>query len=238
MGIDVTTTFPEEATALPVIGFGQNLAPEPVLGLRPTLVLANEMTGPPEVLDQIRNAGVPVEVFPMGSSFDDVVSKITGVASLVGNAEAGVALADRVSAEIAEAQALAASVDADPRVAFVYTRGPQVVFLFGLGSATQAMIEGAGAIDAAAETGVFGAAPLTPEALVAAAPEVLVFPEAGFGALGGPEAVLELPGVAQTPAGQEMAFLVYDEAYFFNLGPRVGQALREFVLDLYPELAG
>ncbi len=98
------------------------------------------------------------------------------------------------------------------------------------------MIEGAGAIDAGAEAGVFGAAPLTPEALVAAAPDILVLPESGLGALGGPGALLELPGVAQTPAGENGAFLAYDEAYFFNLGPRVGQALKDFVLDLYPEL--
>ena len=30
-------------------------------------------------------------------------------------------------------------------MAFIYSRGPQVVFLFGAGSATQTMIEGAGA---------------------------------------------------------------------------------------------
>lgn len=104
--------------------------------------------------------------------------------------------------------------------------------------ATQAMIEGAGAIDAGVESGVFGPAPLTPEALVAAAPEVIVLPEAGLEALGGLDAFLALPGVADTPAAQNDAFLAYDEAYFFNLGPRAGQALDEFVRDLYPDIAG
>jgi iron complex transport system substrate-binding protein len=120
----------------------------------------------------------------------------------------------------------------------VYVRGPQVLLLFGAGMPTQGMIEGAGAIDAGAKTGVFGPVTLTPEALLAAAPAVIVLPEAGLAALGGIEAFLELPGVADTPAGQNDAFLAYDEAYFFNLGPRAGQALDEFVRDLYPGIGG
>ncbi len=136
------------------------------------------------------------------------------------------------------ARALAATDDSDPKIAYVYVRGPQVVFLFGAGMPTQGMIEGAGAIDAGAEAGVFGPAPLTPKALVAAAPDLIVLPEAGLAALGGIEASLELPGVAETPAAQNDAFLDYDEAYFFNLGPRAGQALDEFVRDLYPEIGG
>jgi iron complex transport system substrate-binding protein len=94
------------------------------------------------------------------------------------------------------------------------------------------MIEGAGAIDAGAASGVQGLVPVTPEAIVAAAPEVIVLPELGLEALGGVEVFLGIPGVADTPAGQNENFLVYDEAYFFNLGPRTGIALAEFVEDL------
>jgi iron complex transport system substrate-binding protein len=67
---------------------------------------------------------------------------------------------------------------------------------------------------------------------------VIVLPESGLEALGGIEAFLALPGVADTPAAQNEAFLAYDEAYFFNLGPRAGQALNEFIRDLYPGIAG
>jgi iron complex transport system substrate-binding protein len=79
---------------------------------------------------------------------------------------------------------------------------------------------------------------LTPEALLAAAPDVIVLPEAGLAALGGIEAFQALPGVGETPAVQSGNLLTYDEAFFFNLGPRVGQALDQFISDLYPDLAG
>ena len=241
VGVDVTTTYPPEAAALNdqggTVGFAQQLTAEAVLRFEPTLVIGDQQVGPPEAIEQLRAAGIPVVILETQTTLDGVETKITQVAELLGVPDEGAALAERVMGEINMARDLASSDDSDPRVAFVYVRGPQVVFLFGEGVATQAMIEGAGAIDAGAETGVIGPAPLTPEALVAAAPAVIVLPEAGLEALGRIEAFLALPGVAETPAARNEAFLAYDEAYFFNLGPRTGQALEEFIRDLYPGIA-
>jgi len=241
VGVDVTTTYPPEAAALneqgETVGFAQQLTAEAVLRFEPTLVIGDQQVAPPEALEQLRGAGIPVVILETQATLEGVEIKINQVAEILGVPDEGIALAERVMGEINAARELAAGDDSNPSAAYVYVRGPQVVFLFGAGMATQAMIEGAGAIDTGAESGVFGPAPLTPEALVAAAPEVIVLPEAGLAALGGIEAFLALPGVADTPAAQNEAFLVYDEAYFFNLGPRAGQALDEFVRDLYPGIA-
>lgn len=239
VAIDVTTTFPEEAVDLPSVGFGQMLAAEAVLAMEPTVVLANDLTEPAEAIAQIRSAGIPVVVLATGGSFDAVGHKIRTVAEIVGMTAEGDALASQVDAEIAAATTLAATAETTPRVAFIYTRGPQLMLLFGIGIGTNAMIEGANGIDVGAEMMIFGAAPLSAEALIAAAPDVIVFPEAGLAALGGVAALPgAVPGVADTPAGANGAFLAYDEAFFFNLGPRAGAALMEFVLDLHPDLAG
>lgn len=241
VGVDVTTTYPPAAAALndqgQTVGFAQQLTAEAVLRFEPTLVLGDTQVAPSEVIEQLRGAGIPVVIVETQTTLDGVETKIAQVADILGVPEEGAALADRVMGEIGTARDLAAADESDPKVAFVYVRGPQVVFLFGAGMATQAMIEGAGAIDAGAAAGVFGPALLTPEALVAAAPDVIVLPDAGLEALGGIEAFLGLPGVAETPAAQNEAFLAYDEAYFFNLGPRVGEALDEFIRDLYPDIA-
>jgi iron complex transport system substrate-binding protein len=220
------------------VGFAQLLAAEAVLRFEPTLVIGDQQVGPPEVIEQLRGAGIPVVILETQVTLDGVETKILQVAEILGAQEEGVELADRVMGEIDAAVELAAADDSDPKIAYVYVRGPQVLLLFGAGMPTQGMIEGAGAVDAGAETGVFGPVALTPEALLAAAPAVIVLPEAGLAALGGIEAFLEIPGVADTPAGQNDAFLAYDEAYFFNLGPRAGQALDEFVRDLYPGIGG
>ncbi len=242
VGVDVTTTYPPEAAALndqgETVGFAQRLAAEAVLRFEPTLVIGDQQVGPPEVIEQLRGAGVPVVILETQVTLDGVETKILQVAEILGAPDAGTALAERVMGEIDAARDLASADDSDPKIAYVYVRGPQVLLLFGAGMPTQGMIEGAGAVDAGAETGVFGPVALTPEALLAAAPAVIVLPEAGLAALGGIEAFLELPGVAETPAGQSEAFLAYDEAYFFNLGPRAGQALDDFVRDLYPGIGG
>ena len=242
VGVDVTTTYPPEGAALndqgQTVGFAQQLTAEAVLRFEPTLVIGDTQVAPPEAIEQLREAGIPVVILETQTTLDEVETKINQVAEILDVPDEGAQLAERVMGEIDAARDLAAGDASDPRVAFVYVRGPQVVFLFGAGMATQAMIEGAGAVDAGVESGVFGPAPLTPEALVAAAPDVIVLPEAGLEALGGIEAFLAIPGVNDTPAAQNDAFLVYDEAYFFNLGPRTGRALDEFVQDLYPGIGG
>jgi iron complex transport system substrate-binding protein len=238
VAVDVTTTFPAESEDLPRVGFGQQLAAEPVLAFSPTVVIGDEQIQPSESIEQLRGTGVPVVIFETQTTLAGVETKILQVAEALGVPEAGRQLADRVNQEIADAQALAAQAQEQARVAFVYSRGPQQIFLFGQGMVTQALIEGANAIDTISESGVFAAVPLTPEALVAASPDVIIVPASGVGALGGMEGIAGLPGVGQTPAGQSGAFLVYDDGLFLNFGPRTGEALRRLILDLYPELGG
>jgi iron complex transport system substrate-binding protein len=239
VAVDVTTTYPAETEDLPRVGFGQQLAAEGVLAFEPTLVIGDQLIAPAESIEQLRGAGVPVAIITTQTTLDGAAAKIGDVAAITGAVDVGETLALQVTDDIAAAMDLAAGATEQRRVAFVYTRGPEQLFLFGAGTVTQAMIEGANAIDAIADSGLSGFVPLTPEALVAAAPDVLIAPASGVGALGGPEGVLALPGVAQTPAGQAgpSALLVYDDGLFLNLGPRTGEALHQLVVDLYPELA-
>ncbi|MEE8456803.1 MAG: ABC transporter substrate-binding protein [Acidimicrobiia bacterium] len=240
VAVDITTTYPPEANDLKRsgnnVGFGQALAAEAVLRYEPTLVLGDESIQPTETIEQLRNAGIPVIILKYQTTLPGVEAKIREVAGILGVIAAGEELAGRVVSEIAAAQDRIVQSAVKLRVAYLYTRGPSVLLLFGTGIPTQAMIEGAGAIDVGAALGE-GAIPLTPEALIAAAPDVIVLPESGLDGLGGIDVLLEIPGIAETPAGQNRAFLAYEEAYFFNLGPRVGMALGEFVDDLYPGLA-
>ena len=74
--IDVTTTYPPEATELPVVGFGQMLAPEGVLAFGPTLVIGDQQVGPPEAIEQLRAAGVPVVIIETQTTLDGVAAKI------------------------------------------------------------------------------------------------------------------------------------------------------------------
>jgi len=237
VAVDVTTTYPDEAAALPQVGFGRQLAAEAVLAFSPTVVVGDQQIAPPETIEQIRGAGVPVVILQTRTSLDGIAPKIRDIAEILDVPDAGEDLVARVDAAIAAAEARAAGAADAPRVAFLYVRGPETLLLFGAGMVTQDLIEAAGGVDAGADSGIAGAVPLTPEALVAAAPDVIISPAGGVAALGGVEALAALPGVAETPAGQNGRFLIYDEAAFLGLGPRSGEALDQLVTDLHPDLA-
>ena len=238
VGIDLTTTYPAEAASLPDVGLGRNLNAEAVIGLSPTLVLGDTQVEPITAIEQIRAAGIPVVILQAEVTLEGVIRKIGNVGEILDlPAEASV-LAERVQGEIDDAVALAATTTSEPRAAYLYVRGPETLLLFGNGMPTHFLIEAASAIDAAGDIGVLFAENLSAERLVTAAPEILITPEEGYEIIGGIDAFLALPGVSDTPAGGDRAVLTYDEALLLGMGPRVGEALRQLVIDLHPEIDG
>jgi iron complex transport system substrate-binding protein len=236
IGIDLTTTYPQEALSLPTVGLGRTLTPEGVIGLSPSLVIGDTQVAQNSAIEQIRAAGIPVAIINAESTLPGVSRKIGTIAAILDLEDAGRSLAAEVDSEIAEALALASTATSEPSAGYVYVRGPETLLMFGNGMPTHFLIEAAGATDALGEVGVLFAEPLNAEILVAAAPEYLITPTQGFEIIGGLDSFLSLPGIRGTPAGSEPNILTYDEAIFLGMGPRVGQALMQLVIDLHPEL--
>lgn len=236
VGVDISATYPPEAQELPSIGYQRRLSTEGILSLTPTVVIGTQEAGPPEVIQQLRDAGLPVVLVEDSPSLDAPGQKIRAVADALGVPNRGEALARRTEAEIAQARALAGQATSKPRVLFLYLRGTQTQMVGGRGTGADVMIEAAGAVDAGAEAGIDGYAPLTPEALVAAQPDVLLLLEAGLESVGGIDGLLQIPGIAETPAGRNRRVVAFDDLYLLGMGPRTGQALRDLVLALHPEL--
>ena len=229
---DVTTVAPNEAVKLPKAGIGRFLTAEGVLKHDPTLVIADTQTAPATAIEQIRSAGVPVAVVEVPTTFDGLYDKVTSLGLLLNSPEAASDLNDRLAGEIAAASVEPGDGPDTQRIAYVYTRGPDVMLLFGAGMTTTPVIEAAGGLDAGADSGVEGNISVTPEALVAAAPDVLVVPEEGYAVLGGIDGLLSIPGVSATPAGQNRAVLAYPEGDFLTFGPRIAASIERLVADL------
>jgi iron complex transport system substrate-binding protein len=79
--------------------------------------------------------------------------------------------------------------------------------------------------------------PISAEAAVAAAPDVILTVTRTLDDIGGIDALLAQPGLAQTPAGQARAVVAMDDLYLLGFGPRLGEAVRDLALQLHPELA-
>lgn len=229
---DVTTVHPPEAVGLPIVGVGRFLTAEGVLGQSPTLVLGDVHTAPATAIEQIRGAGVPVFILDVPTSFEGLYAKVGEVAAALGAPGRGEELVSKMRDEIAGVIASAAPLEAAPGVAFVYSRGPDVMLLFGSEMTTHPLIEAAGGRDVGAATGVGRTVAVTPEAIVAAAPDVIIITSEGLEALGGVEGLLAIPGFAQTPAGRDGFILDYPEGDILTFGPRIGGVLARLVDDL------
>jgi heme transport system substrate-binding protein len=237
VGVDFSAVYPEELLALPKIGVERNLNAEGILSLNPTVVIGKEAAGPPPVIDQVRGAGVPVVIIAEPQTIEAPVSKIVDTAAALGVEDAGDALADRVGAEIDEAMALASKASSHPTALVIYLQEGGIQLVAGGGTVASAMLEAAGAVDAAKAAGVMGYQPVTAEAIAAAAPEIIITQTRGVESVGGIDGVLAVPGIAETPAGQNKRILVYDDELLLGMTPRTGQALRQMIVDIHPELA-
>lgn len=142
---------------------------ERTIELDPNLVLAIESANQASFLATLRARGVRVETFS-GHSLEDVIESYGRVGRVLGRAPAGVALAERVRAELAALRAETASLER-PSVAVIVESEP--LYVVGGGSFVDALIEAAGGRNAFGDL----SAPyprVSLEALAARAPDVLV----------------------------------------------------------------
>lgn len=234
VGRDVAATF-AQAAGLPLVTRGHDVSAESVLSLRPTVVLADADTGPPEAIAQLRAAGVPVVVLPVANSLADVQPRIHAVADALGVPAAGDRLAERTQQAITAATPDPAGAGR-PRVAFLYLRGTAGVYLIGgKGSGADALIAAAGGVDAGSELGLRSFTPITSEALIGAAPDVLLLMTDGLASVGGMSGLERIPGIAQTPAGKHHRVVTVDDGELLNFGPRTAYVITALAAALRSE---
>lgn len=229
---DVAANFPE-AEHIPVVTEGHEVSAEGVLSTRPTVVLTDGSVGPPEAIDAIRSTGIPVVQFDEAWTIDDIAPRLEAVAHALGVDEAGEVLVQRTEDAVADARVDDLPGDSPPQVAFLYLRGTAAVYLIGgEGSGADAMIEAVGGVDAGKGAGLSAFTPITSEALISAAPDVILVMDKGLDSVGGVDGLRELPGIAQTPAGRENRVIAMDDSLLLSFGPRTGEALHELADEL------
>lgn len=239
VGVDLSSDHPPDVMGeKPKVGVEFRLFAEPIIDLAPTVVLGDVDAAPPEVVEQVRAAGIPVVIMPRLVGVTAPSEKILLVGDVLGVPDAAAVLAGRVQAEVEAALARVAGVESRPRVAVVYVATEDQVLLLGDNTVFEGLIDAVGGEDVGPAAGSVGFVPLSAEAIAAAAPEVIITAERGFDRRGGLEGFLDLPGLAQTPAGRTGSVLVYPDSLLLTLGPRTGELLDLLVTDLHPELDG
>jgi iron complex transport system substrate-binding protein len=226
VGVDTTSTYPPETETLANVGYKRALSAEGLLSLAPDLVLATDEAGPPEVLNQIRAAGVAVSRVPDAATPEGLHEKIRAVAAAVDTVEPGERLISRLKLELAELAQTIDSVQARPRVLFLMVVGSGIDHSAGRGAPVDTLIRLAGGENVLHDA-IEDYKPLSPEAALAAAPDVILVSRRGLDNLKGIDGVLGRAGLSATPAGRARRVIALDNALLFHFGPRLAEAAEE-----------
>lgn len=234
VAVDTTSLYPEAAPKRPQVGYLRSLAAEPIIALKPTLIIADGDAGPPAVIKQIREAGVRLEITPKDPSVANVYEKIRIVSALIGREDKGNELADTIRRDLRSLAKAVAAVPDRPRVLFLLSVGRGSPLAGGNETHADTIIGLAGGINAAA--GFTGYKPIPPEGAVAARPDVILVVDRTAEALGGEKAILARAEIAATPAGRAKRLVAMDGLLLLGFGPRTAVAARELATRLHPGL--
>lgn len=232
IGRDSTSTFPPSVTPLPDVGYFRALSPEGVLALNPDLILSESGAGPQEALDVLNAAGIPFTITGDDTTPEGLTAKIETVANALNLREEGKALAAQVSAGLTQARTRAATVETPKRVLFILSLQGGRVMAGGEGSSAQSIIELAGGINAG--TGFEGYKQITDEAVLTAAPDVILMMDREGDLAINTDMVLAHPALSQTPAAKAGAIVRMDGLLLLGFGPRTPQAAADLHTLLYP----
>jgi iron complex transport system substrate-binding protein len=234
--VDASSFYPPEALAeKPNFGYYRFLSAEPVLAQAPSLIIGNEETGPPEVVAQLRDAGVPILLLPDNNDVQAARDLITTLGVIFGKEDEAVELIATLDADVAAAGALVAEATSRPRVLFILQPPEAPTLVAGGDTAAGSMIDLAGGENIYPGFGSY--IPMTPEGIVEIAPDIILTTDASLERFGGREAFLAAPGIAQTPAAQAGRVVSMEDLYLLGFGPRTGKAVADLARLLHPELA-
>jgi iron complex transport system substrate-binding protein len=230
---DTTSVFPGEALALPDVGYMRALSPEGVLSVDPDLILTLDGAGPPEAMEVIRSASVPVVTVPESFDREGVLAKVEAVGKALGVEKEAAELAMRIDADLQTAEDAVADIDDPARVLFILSMEGGRVMASGTGTAADGMIRLAGGENAI--TDYPGYKQLTDEAIVTAAPDVILMMNRGGNLDPTPVDLSTQPALAATPAAETGRVIRMDGAFLLGFGPRTAAAAKELAAALYDD---
>jgi iron complex transport system substrate-binding protein len=217
---DQSSLYPVQATQLPSVGYYRRVPIEGVVAMRPDVVLASSHAGPPLALQQIQDLGISLELVSDEPNMPSLHNRIRQIAKVLNRQEAGEKLIDEVNQQVNAAHLM--PVQSKSALLLVMRGGK----LLGAGGNTTAnvVIQQSGLHNVL--TGIKSYQVITPEALSAAAPEVIIVTRSTVKALGGLDQVKLEPALRHTPAVKKGHVIVLDDLLAQGFGPRIGFAIQ------------
>jgi iron complex transport system substrate-binding protein len=232
VGVDTTSSFPPEALKTkPNVGYFRKLSAEGLLSLKPTMIVAVAGAGPREVLDLVGQTGVRIVAIEESYTPEGVATRIEAIGAAVGRKDQAAALAARTRQGFDALATTRAALPRHPRVLFLIGLVNGRPMAAGRGTAADAMIGLAGGVNAT--TSFDGYKPLTDEAVIEAAPDVVVTMANGAEPLDA-DRVFGLAAFAATPAARDKRLVSMDGGDLLAFGPRTPEIATRLMQRLAP----
>lgn len=233
VGVDASSSYPEAVNDIAKVSYHRRLSAEGIISLAPTLVIATTEAGPPEVIQQLRSAGVTILILPHEPTVECTIEKIQIIGSALNKEKEAAEMIGQINKDLIKVKSLNKRQTNKQKIIFIYARGQGNLMVAGKETAANTMVELAGAVNAVQD--YEGYKPLTAEAVVAAAPDVILLMNSGLLSIGGAEKIWNIPGISLTPAGKSKRYQAIDGLRFLGFGPRVSQAALELNRLLYKD---
>ncbi len=202
---------------IPIVTSGHQVVAENILKLNPDLVLIDDATGPLTAIKTLRENGIKIVQVRQAWTLSDINLKIADIAGAVGAIPSGAALSEKINQSLSEVK----KADRKARIAFLYLRGGNSIYLLGgEGSGADSLITAINSVDAGAEFLKDPFTPVSAEILAELNPDVILVMSKGLTSVGGVTGLKALPGVTQTTAGKTGRILSVDDSLLLSFGPR------------------
>ncbi len=234
VGCDASSSYPKDVREkLPSVGYQYGLNAEGILSLKPTLVIGRDDVKPPQVVEQLRMAGVTVLLLKEPRNFETAKKRLLTIGKAVGREKKAETLTKAIDEDIKKLETKLKLRKGKPKrkALFLYLRGTQTTLVLGKETAPGAMFDIVGAENAAGN--IKGNKPMTAEAVIAAQPDVYVLFTTGLESIDGVDGLLKLPGLALTPAGENRRVVAMAGQYLSGFGPRCARAALDLFRGIY-----
>lgn len=236
VGVDTTSQHPESIKSLPSVGYQRQLSSEGILSLRPNILIGTEEMGPPPVLQQLRAAGVTVEVLSARAQVSVLQSNLQKLGTLLGNERLARQLGEQYAKQL-DSQLTwvdqAQQHQSAPGVLLLVSHAGAEPMVAGVGTVGDWLIKQAGGRNLATHAGykIFSA-----EAMSGLNPQVLVFTDRAQNAASSRDALLRAnPLLNETQAAHNKRLIEIDPTLLVGgLGPRLPDAIKTLSKAFYP----
>ncbi|ENM5881986.1 heme/hemin ABC transporter substrate-binding protein [Vibrio metoecus] len=232
VAVDVTSEVPD-SLSLPTIGYHRRLAAEGLLALNPTQLIGSDEMGPETALQQLRSAGIQVNIINSEATAQGLLNRIDHIAQLTKTDDVTTQhLKETVQQQITALQAKQPT--SAKKVLFLLLHEGRAANVAGSNTVPDTIIRLAGAQNPAEM--IVSYKPLSMESMIEMQPDMVLVSGRSLEKLGGTEAVLKaVPMLAATPAGKNKNIVAIDgHALVGGLGLKSLQEAKRIQDLLYP----